>query len=301
MNSAMTSVHISGKSSKLDDTVGMIVWSTCHYTIDREPQLRLELYGPSGLRNLVRTNLQITQTLLKGKYAAHELLLDHDKATTCEEHEMHQNEIPGRDIRVNPDGRWNHFEDSQGVQVDAAPIVHRGELHNIIDGLKRNYAHWFLAPCLGYVFTEHPHFRLSTEYFEKLNAIPASLLPRGMNDPRSLLSILAHESQSKPVLLNDGTIVEPPPRDIPGRKLVILGDTSDPSAIIPLAQDASLLVHEATNAWLPPALEKRVTLTTPAEVREKAISRGHSTPDMAGEFANAIRAQRLLLNHFSVK
>lgn len=96
-------------------------------------------------------------------------------------------------------------------------------------------------------------------------------------------------------------MIDPPPRDLAGRKLVILGDTSDASAIIPLAQDASLLVHEATNAWLPPALEKRARLTTPAEVREKAISRGHSTPDMAGEFARAIRARRLFLNHFSVK
>ncbi|KAF8486690.1 hypothetical protein JB92DRAFT_2759501, partial [Gautieria morchelliformis] len=85
------------------------------------------------------------------------------------------------------------------------------------------------------------------------------------------------------------------------RKVVILGDTSDPSEIIPFARGASLLVHEATNAWLPPGLGKRSNPTSPAEVREKAISRGHSTPDMAGEFANTIGAQRLFLNHFSAK
>lgn len=157
-----------------------------------------------------------------------------------------------------------------------------------------------LVPCLGYVFTEFPDFRLSQEYLDRLNAIPTALLPRGVAHPRYLLSILAHVHAPLPVTLKDGTIIEPPPRDIPGRKIVILGDTSDPSAIAPLAQDASLLVHEATNAWLPRSLQKG-RLKTPEEVRAKAISRGHSTPDMAGEFAKSIGARRLFLNHFSAQ
>ncbi len=36
------------------------------------------------------------------------------------------------------------------------------------------------------------------------------------------------------------------------------------------------------------------------EVRKKALSRGHSTPDEVGKFARAIRARRIVLNHFSV-
>ncbi|KAF8577562.1 Metallo-hydrolase/oxidoreductase, partial [Ramaria rubella] len=265
MNSAMTSAHDPGKPSKLDDI------------------LRLEIYGPSGLRKLIRTNLQITQAVLRGKYAAHELLFGHDTPTTCGDQEMHPNEVEGRDIRMDDNSVWSRFEHSQGVSIDAAPIVHR-------------------APCVGYVFTESPQFRIFPEYLKRLDAIEAPLLPKGFFQPRSLLGQLAHESDSQAVFLNNGTVVEPPPRDILGRKVVILGDTSDPSAIIPLAQGATLLVHEATNAWLPPSLNKgRPSLLTPSDVRQKAISRGHSTPDMAGEFANAIGAKRLFLNHFSVK
>lgn len=36
-----------------------------------------------------------------------------------------------------------------------------------------------------------------------------------------------------------------------------------------------------------------------AEVRRKALSRGHSTPDEVGAFARSIRARRVVVNHFS--
>ncbi|KAF8510806.1 Metallo-hydrolase/oxidoreductase, partial [Hysterangium stoloniferum] len=246
-------------------------------------RLHLEIYGPSGIRNLIRMNLRLTQTLLKGKYAAHELLFENDRPMTCDKYELHQNEVPGKDIRIDADGFWRNFETSQGFKIDAAPIVHR-------------------VPCLGYVFTESPEFRITQDYIARIDAIPQSLLPRPALQPRYLLNTLLDDNYPQSVRLKDGSVIEPPPRDIPGRKVVILGDTSDPSAIVPLAQNASLLVHEATNAWMPPHLEKwHRGVKTPEEVREKAISRGHSTADMAGAFANLIGAQRLFLNHFSVK
>ncbi|QRW16079.1 beta-lactamase superfamily protein [Rhizoctonia solani] len=65
----------------------------------------------------------------------------------------------------------------------------------------------------------------------------------------------------------------------------------------------SLVIHESTNAWIPPDVDRRQLYggarKTPQSVREKAISKGHSTPDMAGAFARSVQAERLALIHFS--
>jgi ribonuclease Z len=100
------------------------------------------------------------------------------------------------------------------------------------------------------------------------------------------------------VTLSDGTTLQGPPRTS-GRKVAILGDTHDPSPIADLASDADLLIHEATNAHLPGIYSDTKKGDTNESVEARAISRGHSTPQMAGKFARAVRAQRLILNHFS--
>lgn len=106
-----------------------------------------------------------------------------------------------------------------------------------------------------------------------------------------------------------------------------------------MCADASLLVHECTNAWVPEGIEKgnkgrdvrvggledslvkkmrgkgcKIESEPPVEedkglvgrererkeaVRGKAKSRGHSTPDEVGLFARKIRARRVVVNHFS--
>lgn len=85
-----------------------------------------------------------------------------------------------------------------------------------------------------------------------------------------------------------------------GRKLVILGDTHNPSPIVELAVDADVLIHEATNSYLPPEIDPITKPTDTYEMVEaRARSRGHSTPQMAGAFAKQVRAKKLVLNHFS--
>ena len=87
----------------------------------------------------------------------------------------------------------------------------------------------------------------------------------------------------------------------PQRKIVILGDTYDPTAMIPLCLNPSpsLLVHEATDSHISQHADPsgKLSRRTPTEVEEKARSRGHSVPEMAGEFAKKIGAKSLVLNH----
>ena len=139
------------------------------------------------------------------------------------------------------------------------------------------------------------------------------------------------------------TIESPMPR-----KLVILGDTYDPSPIVPLIHadspspaspassastsesgspsphtglsalpmvnphdngvcvrvPVSLLIHEATDAYLPPHVDPQQRTgknRTTESVAEKAVLRGHSTPAMAGAFARRIAAERLVMNHLGAR
>ncbi|CAM3924715.1 ribonuclease Z [Cohnella lubricantis] len=73
---------------------------------------------------------------------------------------------------------------------------------------------------------------------------------------------------------------------VPGRILTILGDTAPCEAAVRLAEDADLLVHEATfNAGL----------------EEKAVAYGHSTIAQAAETAAQAKAKRLAVTHFSAR
>ena len=61
--------------------------------------------------------------------------------------------------------------------------------------------------------------------------------------------------------------------------------------------DADVVIHEATNAYLS-GIDKDTDMRG---VTRDAIVHGHSTPQIAGEFAKAVRAKTLLLNHFSAR
>jgi ribonuclease Z len=82
---------------------------------------------------------------------------------------------------------------------------------------------------------------------------------------------------------------------------VILGDTYDPSAMVPLCinPSPSLLIHEATDSPISPQADPtgKLSKRSAKDVHTKALSRGHSTPEMAGAFAKLIGARDLVLNH----
>lgn len=114
------------------------------------------------------------------------------------------------------------------------------------------------------------------------------------------MSVMSRLQQGESIELPDGTVLHGPSRR-PGRKIVILGDTFDPSPIADLAADADVLVHEATNAHLPAIDPNTKPDETYEMVEKRSKSRGHSTPQMAGAFATRIGASKLLLNHFSAR
>ncbi|QRV87803.1 metallo-beta-lactamase superfamily protein [Ceratobasidium sp. AG-Ba] len=217
----------------------MSVFSARAQACGNDPEkLHIELYGPPGLRQLVRTTLTLTHMKLSGKYVVHELHPLDDDGSSAATGLTHPNELVGRDMVEDGQGFWEDIANDTGFRVNAGVIEHR-------------------VFCVGYVFTE----KIS-------NTIPPTY-------------------QS--------------------RRIVCLGDTSSAEHIVPLCISddiyPSLVVHEATNAWIPPRIDQQRLYggarKTPQSVREKAISKGHSTPDMAGAFARSVKAERLALTHFS--
>ena len=115
---------------------------------------------------------------------------------------------------------------------------------------------------LAYALAEKPRpGRFHTEKVKKLGVPEGPLwskLQRGL-----------------PVKLSDGRTVIPemvlgPPR--PGRKIVYTGDTMPSENLVKLAENADLLIHEAT---------------FDDELMERADEDGHSTPSQAAETAKA--------------
>ncbi|CDW98762.1 hypothetical protein, partial [Sporisorium scitamineum] len=92
-----------------------------------------------------------------------------------------------------------------------------------------------------------------------------------------------------------------------------MGDTSDGTGgfsemqlragygLPALAYGSDVLVHESTNIALPSHLNKNGKAESLQDVAAKAKSRGHSVPQVAGQFAALVNAKRLILNHFSTK
>lgn len=93
--------------------------------------------------------------------------------------------------------------------------------------------------------------------------------------------------EGEPVELTDGTVIEPdevvgPPR--PGRQIVYSGDTRPTDAVVGAAEDADLLIHDATFS---------------EQEADRAQETGHSTAAEAGHVAARANAKRLALVHLS--
>ena len=96
-----------------------------------------------------------------------------------------------------------------------------------------------------------------------------------------------HLQAGQDVVLQDGTVIradDVTQENVRPRKVVIVGDTCDASSLVPLAENADIVVHEATledEQWI---LARR---------------HGHSTAGGAGRFAAKAKAKALILTHMS--
>jgi len=133
-----------------------------------------------------------------------------------------------------------------------------------------------VVPSLAYALIEKPRPG-------KFNPKRAKALgvPEG-----PLWSRLQHGSAVK---LPNGRVVKPEevvgaPR--PGRKIVYSGDTRPTRELVRLAENADLLIHDAT---------------FDDQLKDRALEDGHSTPSQAAETAKEAGVKRLILTHISAR
>ena len=256
----------------------------------------IDIYGPEGLRDLIRSSIQLTYSRVVAPYRVHELKdvpYLHGRCvkwppvsgvvrTRLDVHYGEQS--GGRDIYPDEHGHYNIFTEGD-LSVAAAPMQHT-------------------VPCVGFVITEAQRVgKLRVDVVQPLvdrqkEALKAMLQIKDAN------KVYSHLKQLRPgesFTFPDGTTLQSeeflePPRA--GRKIVVMGDTCTGEHIEALAQGADVLIHEATNAHLPD-IDARARTMTYSRLERDTFVHGHSTPQMAGKFASRIKAKRLVLTHFS--
>lgn len=189
----------------------------------------------------------------------------------------HEEEVRMSDIEASEDGTWK-LVDRDGVMVRAIPLKHR-------------------VPCFGYIYSESGEKKKEDKEVENSSGVDIDMdLARGLGVRGRQYAVL--RSGRSVVVSSTGRTVTPEDVMAPSskkkkksrtklrhpRKVVILGDTCDSSLGEQQAMHADVLVHEATFS---------------NNLAEKARIAMHSTAAMAGAFAKAIDAKRLVLTHFS--
>jgi ribonuclease Z len=109
--------------------------STSAGRLPKPASLKVEIYGPVGLRAFVRTILTLTHTRSADRYCVHELLMPGEvpSASGDAPGDWHYSEAGGRDIPCGDDGFWRNIVVQPSrfgcpVVVNAGPIVHRGKI-----------------------------------------------------------------------------------------------------------------------------------------------------------------------------
>ena len=163
------------------------------------------------------------------------------------------------------------FESKHMVDYEVQEIVPTGKKSKQVDFDQfsievRKLAHG--TDCLGYSFKEKDKLRIKPKFVGK---VPGPLLGK-------LQKGGTIEYNGKKIKSSEGTYL------VPGKKLAILMDTRPCNSFVKLAQDADLLISEATYL---------------DEHKDKADEYLHLTAKEAGMLANQANVKKLVLLHFS--
>jgi ribonuclease BN (tRNA processing enzyme) len=83
--------------------------------------------------------------------------------------------------------------------------------------------------------------------------------------------------------------------DCPDRSIVISGDTTPSDALIALARDVDVLVHEVMHLA---SIEKLIAAEPNAKTLREHLLASHTTTEQVGEVAAKARVKTLVLSHF---
>ena len=262
----------------------------------------IHIVGPRGLRNMIRAILLSSFTRMSCRFRVDELWTGRDVRRQQGSQQNsnggahfatvfglanHPSEIPGVDLHPEADSTWIIPTHPAGGPMAASWTLRAAPLQHTIDSV-------------GYAFIEGPHrgsLNVTKALRDRLLTDENKTYQKalGIKNPLQLLGFL--QKGESAAIKEGGIVVQLDPREYvssptPGRKLVVLGDTCDSRKLAGLAANADMIVHEATNA----AIEEGETRDAVAKL---AVSRGHSTPEIAGAFARACGAKQLVLTHFS--
>lgn len=255
----------------------------------------IDIYGPEGIRDYVRSVVQLSYSKVVIPHRVHELksvpflhgqfMKPPYSPIVRTKFDSSYGEKPGgRDIYPNDNGHYDLFDGE--LSVKAAPMQHS-------------------IPCVGFVISEAERAgSLKPEKVKDIverNKKELAKLPITKFNHMKIYSVLKELQPGGTYTFPDGTVVEADdimekPRK--GRKITILGDTCSGKHIAPLAMESDLVIHEATNAWIQEDSDFS-RYSSYREFEQEVFSHGHSTPEMAGRFTATTKSKRLILTHFS--
>ena len=299
----------------------------------------IDIYGPQGLRLWLRIAIRYSQSRICPKYRVHELMdvpmapewkqsrfgryFFNDQGVKKEDwrssviHTMRNTKSDvgnwinycavdeddfisyDRSYGEVPGGHQIYPNYKHPRSVDGAPI------YEIIDDdevvvTAAPMSHG--VPCVGYVVHEQPRSgRIKPDLVQPVVQRNFKQLKElGMKHPMKVLAEIKGLDPGQSYTFPDGSVInrdDVVEEDRMGRKVVICGDTCDARALEKLGEGADVLIHECTNSFLR-GIDRQTTMK---HVNFDATRHGHSTPQVAGNFAKKIGAKKLLLNHFSAR